>query len=671
MTSATLRALCLLAVGPLLRAAEPGPELPVDYFFQTPTMAALTFSPNGRFIACLVPHEQRMNLAVIDLEKGTKSLITKFTDRQATAPLWANNERILFRVDDDGKESFSLYAVNRDGRDPVVLAAGYDKMGTEGGVNTNFRSILGRLEKDPSGILVLASISARDRLDVARMSLKNGSMTVVATAPGETDYYVLDHADQVRLCVVQENQIRQVLSRTANGQPWTKLAEHHRDSPGWEPIAFEGDNRTVYVWSDIGRKTRAIYRFDTTSGQLGDLVCADDTYDALEASFSYQGLRSTLVFDAWKEKVVGVAYGGDRTRFKWCDDEFRALHEKIEASLPDTVHRPVQFSADGSRIVFLSSSDRDPGVYYLYDRKQKKMSELAVIKPRVEPDKMAPKKPITFGARDGLVVHGYLTLPLGRPAKKLPLVLHPHGGPFGIRDDWFYNDEVQFYANRGYAVLQINYRGSGGYGRAFEAAGFKQWGLAMQDDLTDGVKWAIAEGFADPQRIVISGASYGGYATMAGLVFTPELYCAGVNYVGVTDIELLLPKAVPMDRIYWQNTRIGNLADPADRKRIHDTSPVNFVERIRAPVLMAYGKNDPRVHIDHAYDIERAMKRAGKTHEMIIETDEGHGFRKQEKSIAFFTRVDDFLKKYVPPPGTKVEIGPAKVISMPADPARK
>ena len=647
--SSAFRPLIFALAVTLARAAEPAVELPVATFFQAPTIAALTFSPNGKYIACLVPYERRMNLAVIDLEQGTKTLITNFKDKQATAPIWANNDRILFRVDDDGKESFSLFAVNRDGRDPVVLAGGYDKAGTEGGVNVRFHSILRRLENDAGGILVLANLTHYDWTDVARMSLKTGNMEIVAKAPGDVDYYVLDHKDQVRLAVVEDRQMRRVLYREANGKEWALLGEHHMDASGWEPIAFDGDNRTLFIWSDVGRKTRAVFRYDVATRQQLDLVFADDTYDV-----------DSTIYNPAKKKIVGIAYDGDRRRFHWLDPELAKIHRQLEVSLPDTVHRPVQFAADGSRIIFSSYSDRDPGVYYVFESARNKVSELAVVKPGIDPDKLSPVKPITFNARDGLLLHGYLTIPKGSSGKNLPLVVHPHGGPFGPRDEWGFDPEVQFYASRGFAVLQVNYRGSGGYGRSFEAAGFKKWGLEMQDDLTDSVRWAIAQGIADPARIVISGASYGGYATMAGLVYTPELYCAGINYVGATDIEILIPKAVKSDRMYWYNTRIGDLGNAADRKRIHDTSPVHFAERVRAPLLMAYGKNDPRVRIDHGYDMDRALKKAGKTCEMIIEADEGHGFRKEEKSIAFFTRVDAFLKKYVVPQGAQAEVGARK-----------
>lgn len=654
---------------PAPAAPKPVPELPVSTFFQASTISGLTFSPNGKYIACLVPYEHRLNLAVIDLENGKKNLLTNFKDKQAQQPSWASNDRILFRVDDDGKESFALYAVNRDGKDPTVLASGYSKVDTTDEINVRFRSVLGRIEGDTKNILVLANITYRDWSDVATLNLKTGAMTKIIEAPGNVDYYLRDNDGHVRIALVDtKEQVRRVLYRAADGKGgWSVLSEHHMDSPGWEPLGFDGDNRTLFIWSDVGRKTKAIYRYDVVEKKQLDMVFADDTYDAIDANgaLSTNGLASNLIFDPKKNKVVGFSYAADRTRFVWLDDEIKKLHAKLEATLPDTVHRPRQWAGDGSKIIFVSSSDRDPGVYYLFDRKTEKLDELAVIKPGIDPEKMASMKEITFTARDGLVVRGYLTLPRGGSGKNLPMILHPHGGPFGIRDEWGYNDEVQYYANRGFAVLQVNYRGSGGYGREFEAAGFKKWGLEMQNDLTDGVKWAIAQGIADPARVVISGASYGGYATMAGVTFTPDLYCAGINYVGVTDITLLIPRDATPDRMYWRNTRLGKLSDSADKQRLHDTSPVHFAERIKVPLLLAYGKNDPRVHIDHVYDLERALKRAGKSYELIIEADEGHGFRMEEKRIGFFTKVDEFLKKNVLSPGV-VKVGESKVVTEPA-----
>jgi len=671
------RSLLLLAAALPLFAAQPPAapvsaapvaELPVHTFFQAPTITSLVFSPNGKYIACLVPYEHRMNLAVIDLENGKKNLLTNFKDRQATEPSWASNDRILFRVDDDGMESFALYAVNRNGSDPTILASGYSKEGSIGEANTRFNRVLRRLENDPKNILVLANLTYRDRPDVALMSLKNGDMTKLIEAPGNTGGYVLDHDNNVRVCAVRERDTTKVLHRKPGQKSdWEVLTTYDKKTPGWSPVAFAEDNNMLLVSGRFGGDRTVIRKYDIAARSLGEVICQDDTYDALTANADYNPYPlKGAIYDPVQRKTVGFAYRADKARVIWFDEEFARLQKQIDASLPDTVNFLLTASPDGSKLLIIAQNDRDPGVYYLFDRAKKKIEELAVRIPGIDPDKMAPMKPITFTSRDGLTIHGYLTLPVGRPAKNLPLVMHPHGGPYGIRDDWVFNAEVQYYANRGYAVIQVDYRGSGGYGRKFEKTGYHKWGLEMQNDLTDAVKWVIAQGIADPERVVISGASYGGYATMAGLTFTPELYCAGINYVGVTNLSTQWGKyRGTADQLSEVHELFGDMDKSEDRKRAYDTSPCNFADRIRVPVLMAYGRNDPRVNIDQGYDMESALKKAGKTYEMVIEGDEGHGFRKEEKRIAFFTKVDEFLGRYV---GTKarVKVGPTEVIDLPA-----
>lgn len=628
-------------------AAPPMPELPVEDFFETPSMTGLQFSPDGKKILCLVPYKGRRNLAVIDLANKSKNLLSSFDDKDASGAFWASNDRILFFGDRDGNENFEIYAVNPDGTDPAMISP--DRSVT----------LLRRLKDDPTSILVQAAITHRDWYDVAKMNLKTGKLSSpIARAPGPVRYYVLDHQNRVRFAYVRDvfTSTNKVLYREHDRAEWREVATFGFDQPSWRPLAFDGDNRTIYVASDLGRKNKGVYRYDTAapSIELAE-VLTDPVYDV-----------EGVVFDDARKKVVGVSFEGDRERFHWLDGEMKALHAQLEKNLPDTVHRPTQFADDGSRIVFYSYNDRDPGVYYVYDRRNQRLEELAVVNPKIDPAQMATVKPVEYPARDGLTIRAYLTLPAGREARNLPLVVHPHGGPYGIRDSWEFNPEVQFYANRGFAVLQVNYRGSGGYGFAFEQAGFKKWGLEMQDDLTDGVKWLIAQGVVNPKRVVISGASYGGYATMAGLVYTPELYVAGINYVGVVDIKNLIPKAVPQAYMHWMRTRLGDLANAEDRKRIHDTSPVNFADRVGVPLLMAYGRNDPRVPIDQAYDIKRALERRGVPHELIIEDDEGHGFRQETKRIAFYRKVDAFLKTHALSGHPSVELGPLKVKEMPA-----
>ena len=287
------------------------------------------------------------------------------------------------------------------------------------------------------------------------------------------------------------------------------------------------------------------------------------------------------------------------------------------------------------------------------------------INPNLQPGLVQPMQPVSYPARDGLTIHGYLTLPAGAAGHRVPLIIHPHGGPYGVRDEWGFDPEVQFLASRGYAVLQPNYRGSGGYGLDFLLAGRHEWGGKMQDDLSDGVKWAIAQGFADPARVAIVGASYGGYAALAGVTFTPELYCCAVNYVGVSDLNIIAGygegngRRHGMDRTFYSKW-IGD-----DATYRHDRSPVNFVQNIRVPTLHAYGENDPRVDIDNWKRLKAELDRYNKPYEFVREDNEGHGFRHESARVSFYRRVEEFLAKNLAHAG-QVEVGPTKVIDLPA-----
>lgn len=629
-----LAALSFLSPVGVGAAAAPA-EFPVEHFFRNPAIAQLRFSPNGKYIAALVPYEHRLNLVIMDTEKKTKNLITGFKDFSISSYRWANDDRLVMLLDDDGDEDFLPFAIDRDGKN-------FTKFDDTKG----FTSISRRDPNNPRRVLVYSNQTHANRLDPCWVDVKTGKVTVIAKNPGDVRNWVLDGDNVPRFAIESRVMEETILYRDKAGDDWQRLATFRDGEPRWTPLAFDTDNRTVYIRSNEGRKTYAVYRYDAVTRKRGDMVYGDpeDRYD-MEGVVSFED-------DLGRSPIVGVTYTSDRESVHYFNEAMARRQMIIDQALPHTINLQHSVSGEQKLIVVLARSEREPGVYYLFDEQRKKIDELAVVRPHIDPSTMAPMKAIRYKARDGLEIEAMLTLPVGREPRGLPLVINPHGGPFGPRDRIVFNPEVQLYANRGYAVLQPNYRGSGGYGDWFEELGYRQWGRAMQDDLSDAVKWAVETGLADPKRVVIAGASYGGYAAMAGLAFTPDLYCAGINYVGVTDLKrIATQRRSTEDRRAWTRTRVGDLY--ADSRELEARSPVNFASSIRAPVIMAYGQSDPRVTREHGDDMKVALSRAGKTFEFIMESGEGHGFRKEENAIEFYTKVDAFLKRYVPQPSGK------------------
>ncbi|MBA4136894.1 MAG: hypothetical protein C0518_06215 [Opitutus sp.] len=618
--------------------AAPPPELPVETFFRNPTFAQLSFSPDGKSIALLQSVENRMNIVVLNLEKMEKILLTRFTAQNVTAYQWVGNDHLAFFMDDDGNEFFGMFVVKRDGTGYKELSGTFEAQRARGRIAIAGMTFLSRLEGDDEQILVLRNSRLPQFADVHRVNLRTGRNFTHTLNPGNVTGWLVDRRGVVRIAIAMEKNRVEVRHRPTNEAPWEVIHARSANEPPWEPLGFDGDGRTLFIATSEGRTTSAVYRFDTQTGRReAEPVCADATFDA-----------GSLIYSRSLGRVIGVSYQAEKPVTRWLDAQFAVYQRIVDSALPDTVNQIREATPDGKALLVHATSDREPGVYCVMDLAQRKINEIAVTRDWINPAEMAAMRPVKFAARDGLPLHGYLTLPAGREPRDLPCVLLVHGGPYGIRDAWGFDNDAQFLANRGFAVLQVNYRGSGGYGPAFEAAGYRKWGLEMQDDLTDAVKWVVAEGIADPRRVAIMGASYGGYAVMAGLAFTPELYCAGVNIAGAASMKQFLEdrRHAPefMEAILAE--RWGHLK--RDKERLERTAPENYAAQVRAPVFMAYGRNDPRVQIEHGWRLENAWKKAGKPYEMFIKDDEGHGFRKEGNAIELYRKIDDFLRRHVP-----------------------
>lgn len=663
-----------------LGGATPPPErIPLETIFADPEMRAVQISPTGRYVTFLAPKHQRMNLAILDRETKQLRWLTDMTKESVIFYAWAKPDRILFSQQLEGRESFGIYAIDPDGGNLTIVRQLLQVDAAERVGDYDMpRDFVSMLPGDKDHVLMMQARGQSGLSDPIKVNLRNGRTSRVELNDINARAWIADNDGVLRIaiCTDFEGPVR-VLYRSDAKSRWQLLAEYPHElslvfpeaspiEPHWKPLRFAKDNRTLYVLSFLEHDKGAIRTFDPETKTFGPVIFAHPEFEPGDRLPNYRsgGLGSRdaiggLMFNPAAE-LVGIHYAGEKPAVHWLDARAEETARRIDAALPNTLNQSVSMTRDGKLMVVFAASDRDPGTYYLFDVENSTMSPLGQARSKLPPDRLARMQPIAFAARDGVRIPGYLTLPAGRAPKNLPLILVPHGGPFGPRDHWGFDPQVQFLANRGYAVLQVNFRGSGGYGLEFQRGGYRQYGLRMQDDLTDGVKWAIAEGIADPARIGIFGASYGGYAVLAGLTLTPEWYACGINYVGVADLELMMfggNADFRPGRLLRDFVRMTRYDPASDRAQIEATNPMNHLERIRAPLLSAYGRNDPRVRIEHGARLDAKLRRLGKPHEYIVEETEGHGFRNVESRVAFFRRVEAFLEQHMNAPEGHVKVG--------------
>lgn len=602
-------------------------EVPTIDFFKDPEFTTVVLSPDGKHIAITVPQADRTLLAVLDT--NTKKVVGKWDygkDRHIRSVMWANNDRLLFRVGFKmGKFDFEvgnadLYASNIDGTQRIDIP------------NGNTYQIVDLTPSDPRTVLVSRSI---ETAYLSKLNVYNGRVSTVATAKIDGGSFIVDHEGNPRYAYGVMKDGSQVTLRR-DGDDWTEVHRTPRGGATLSPLGFSSDNKHVYMERGDEGKPESVVLVDPDTGS--------------EQKLSDNGIVSpanTLwSFDG--KTLLAVAYMDGVPYWDWVapDHPETKVYAGLTKAFPGKMVSFSGSSEDGRYIAMRVFSDRDPGQLYLFDQQTGQAKFLAASMDWIKPDEMSTMKPVEVVARDGKRLHGYLTLPAGSDGKNLPLIINPHGGPHGPRDSWGFNPEVQFLANRGFAVLQMNYRGSGGYGNAFERAGYRKWGTTMQDDLTDSVRWAIAQGVADPQRICIYGASYGGYAALMSIVREPDLYQCSVGYVGVYDLDIQRRSSDTSESDFGMNYLRDVLPPTAAERQAQ--SPISGVDRIKTPVMLVHGKLDRRVPIENMHKLEEKMTAAGKAPEdVVVENKEGHGFQDVQNQVNLYNRMQAFFDKHI------------------------
>lgn len=641
-----LAALLALAALLPLPAISAGPAaIPIANFMRFPAYSGAALSPSGRYLAVLVPAPERKALAIMDLADRKITVAARYPDWDVASFHWINDQRLVFSVNDqkatyEDQKGGGLFAIDRDGSAFKELAKTLAVQRGEGSYRYRYKELV-RSFGSGDDIWVVSNEENGDHPQLYRLNTRNGKMALLSGGiVGSVSDWVLDSKNVVRAATRMEDRDGvhhyQFIYRETADSPWQVLHEYTRKEYSIEPVALSADGSELYVFSNKGRATVALFAYDLKQRKLGDLLAGHPRVDL-----------DGIVRDPKTFEPVGVRYDAERAGTVWFDSKNAALQKGLDAAMPGRVN--VIHNSAGQRTLVYSYSDRDPGRYYLWEGEKRKLEELFSAMDWIDPAQMAEVKPIEYAARDGLKIPAYLTLPPGKSGKSLPLVVMPHGGPFGIRDDWHWDGEVQLLANRGYAVLQPQYRGSGGYGGKFRAAGYKQWGRAMQNDLSDGIKYLVGQGIVDPKRVAIVGASYGGYAALAGGAYTPELYKGVVSRFGVSDLTLMFKSN------YWQESNsdkwyefdaLDMIGDPKkDAEQLRATSPVNAAANFRVPVLITQGQEDTRVIPKHATDMDAALRAAGKPVELMMVQGEGHGFYKESNRVDEWTKIEAYLKK--------------------------
>ncbi|MFU8843656.1 MAG: prolyl oligopeptidase family serine peptidase [Bacteroidales bacterium] len=603
-------------------------QIPLEDFFKNPDKAAYQISPDGNYFSYMGPYESRMNVFVQERGQEDAIRITTETDRDIAGYFWPNNDQILYLKDDGGDENYKLYGVNIDGSGLTCFTDFAD-------VRT---MILDQLEDIPDEVIIGMNKRNPQVFDPYRLNIKTGEMTMLAENPGNIQGWMFDHNGKLRVAfAIVDGVNTSILYRETEEDEFKDvLTTSFRDQ--FSPDFFTFDNKNVIGTSNLGRDKSVVVEFDIVNGQEIKVLYENPDYDVDRAFYSRKRkVLTSASYTSWK-----------RERY-FFDEETKALFDRLNSDLGAYELGITSSNKDETVYIVRTYSDRSLGSYYIYDKTTDVLEKIAEVSPWIDENEMASVTPVSYQSRDGLTIHGYLTLPKGytmETAKKLPVVVNPHGGPW-YRDGWGFNPEIQFLANRGYAVFQMNFRGSTGYGKAFWEASFKKWGLEMQDDITDGTNWLIEKGIADPERIAIYGASYGGYATLMGLVKEPELYAAGVNYVGVSNIFTFMQTIPP----YWKpmlDMMYEMVGDPVqDSVLMREVSPVFHVDRITAPLFIAQGAKDPRVNKNESDQVVEALTERGVEVEYMVKDNEGHGFHNEENRFEFYREMEAFLAKHI------------------------
>ncbi|ORA04977.1 S9 family peptidase [Mycolicibacterium bacteremicum] len=613
-------------------------RISVEEFFSPPERAGATISPDGTRIAYLAPWRNRLNIWVQDLDGATEPrCVTADETRSVYLYSWTHDSRhLLYMQDTGGDENWHLHRVDLD--EPGSAAVDLTPF-------PNTRVSYELLKARPGKAIVQHNARNPELVDAYELDIATGELTLLAENPGNAIGWVTGpNGDLFTNTLTADGDVEISCWDAATGSLRPIKVYDGRDYPlGIHPIAPTPDGTGIWLGSYDGSDRMRLVRLDVGTGTETEV----DSHPDFDLGAQIM-LPSPFIISEQTGELIGARYYGERQVIHALDSDFAAVLDRL-TGLSDGDLSAISCDDSGQRWVVSFQHDREPGVTYLYDRRTDESRLLFRPYPNLDPAALAPMTPVHFTARDGLDVHGYLTLPVGVEPKDLPMVLLVHGGPWA-RDVWSYQPDVQLLANRGYAVLQVNFRGSTGYGKSFTQAAIGEFAGKMHDDLIDAVDWAVKQGYADRDRVAIFGGSYGGYASLVGVTFTPDVFAAAIDYVGISSLLNFMKTLPNVGRRFlatnW-HLYVGNPADPAAEADMLARSPITRVDQIRTPLLVVQGANDSRVVQAESDNMVAALRERGVEVEYMVKEDEGHGFVNPDNNIDMYHAVERFLAEHL------------------------
>lgn len=626
-----------------LSAAQSQSPPSVEVFSRLPLVEDVRLSPDGQHLAYVMNLESLSVLTTQTIGVDEHVPILRFdSDMRLTWFRWANDRRILlggtFPAKRDGVDTTEsrLVSINRNGTGLRILNSPSPSNRYQSQTQDNVVSFL---PDDPEHVLVALDRDRPGYPSVFRVNVATGRSKRVHAHRVPVRDWMTDQQDRVRIAFGLEDGVSSVRYRDLERSKWIELWSYEEiNDPPVSVMGFDLDPNVLYVRA-LHQGFFSVFKIDLLDPERRMELLMHDPHRDVEGDLIYS--RAT-------RDVIGIRHWGEDDRMEYWDTAVEELQDSVNAALPDTANVLTDFSRDERRYIAFAVGDKKPGVYYYGNRETGRLHVFSETYPELKTYELSGKEAIAYESRDGMTIEGYLTRPWGRPPRPWPTVILPHGGP-SARDYETFDYWTEFLASRGYAVLQMNFRSSAGFGRKFLEAGFGQWGLAMQDDVTDAAQWVVERGVADPDRLAIYGGSYGGYATLSGVTKTPDLYACAISYVGVSNLFTWIESIPPYWKPYLEmvHEMVGH--PERDEKRFRENSPFFNADRIQVPLFVAQGANDPRVPQRESDQIVEALRQRGIDVEYMVKDNEGHGFHNEENRFDFYRAMERFLDRYLRP----------------------